>query len=154
MNKNLGQAPKDLQEHIRRLEEKGLLTRINRSINKDTELHPLSRWQFQGGLHEDQRRGFLFTDVHDAEGGKYDIPVATCVLAGSSAIYAAGLGVSVEEIGELWVQAMEKPIDPVLVDDAPCQELVITDDDLTRPGGDLPHFLCQFQHLVSIVHLT
>jgi hypothetical protein len=37
---------------------------------------PLVRWQFQGGLAEDQRRAFLFTNVTDAAGRRYDIPVA------------------------------------------------------------------------------
>jgi 4-hydroxy-3-polyprenylbenzoate decarboxylase len=41
----------------------GLLTRIDRAIDKDRELHPLVRCQFQGGLAEEQRRAFLFTNV-------------------------------------------------------------------------------------------
>ena len=45
-----GGAPRDLQEHIARLEAKGLLIRIERPINKDTELHPLARWQFQASV--------------------------------------------------------------------------------------------------------
>ena len=44
------------------------LLRIERAINKDTELHPLVRWQFQGGLREEKRRAFLFTNVVDARG--------------------------------------------------------------------------------------
>jgi hypothetical protein len=43
-------APADLQEHIARLTERGLVTRIDRPIDKDSELHPVARWQFQGGL--------------------------------------------------------------------------------------------------------
>ena len=54
--------PLDFQEHLRRLEAHGLLTRIDRAIDKDRELHPLVRWQFQGGLAEEQRRAFLFTN--------------------------------------------------------------------------------------------
>jgi 4-hydroxy-3-polyprenylbenzoate decarboxylase len=130
-------APLDLQEHIARLEARGLLTKIQVPIDKDSELHPLARWQFQGGLPDDQRRGFLFTDVHGAKGEKYDIPVAVGVLAASPAIYAAGLGVEEDEIGDVWVRAMENPIDPVTVDDAPCQEIVITGDALKTEGGGL-----------------
>ena len=47
-------APADLQDHLARLEAAGLLVRIDRPINKDTELHPLVRWQFQGGLAEER----------------------------------------------------------------------------------------------------
>ena len=41
--------PLDFQQHLAALEAQGLVTRIDRPINKDTELHPLVRWQFQGG---------------------------------------------------------------------------------------------------------
>jgi len=130
-------APRDLQEHIARLEAKGLLTRIGRPINKDTELHPLARWQFQGGLDEADRRAFLFSDVTDGEGHTYDIPVLVGGLAASSEIYATGLGVPVDQIGKVWMEAINEPIPPVTVKDAPCQELVITGDALKRPGEGL-----------------
>ena len=45
--------PLDFQAHLAALEAQGLLVRVERAINKDTELHPLVRWQFQGGLGED-----------------------------------------------------------------------------------------------------
>jgi UbiD family decarboxylase len=137
MEQQVRNAPQDLQEHLDRLEARGLLTRIDRAINKDTELHPLARWQFQGGLREEQRRGFLFTNVTGAKGERYDIPVAAGVLAASAEIYAAGLGVPVDAIGDLWVKAMAHPIAPEMVDDAPCQEVVMTGDALTAPGGGL-----------------
>ena len=72
--------PLDFQHHLRLLEERGLLTRIDRVIDKDSELHPLVRWQFQGGLAEEQRRAFLFTNVVDGSGRRYDIPVAVGLL--------------------------------------------------------------------------
>src|SRR5262249_32170820 len=87
----------DFQEHLAALEASGLLVRIERPIDKDTELHPLARWQFQGGLAEAQRRAFLFTNVVDAQGRRYDMPVAVGALAASPAIYAAGMGRAVEE---------------------------------------------------------
>src|SRR6186713_2318101 len=130
-------APIDMQDHLNRLEAAGLLTRVTRPIDKDSELHPLARWQFQGGLREQDRRGFLFTNVTGAKGERYDIPVAAGVLAASAEIYAAGLGVKVDDIGEVWVRAMANPIEPVLVENAPCQEVVVTGDALTAPGGGL-----------------
>jgi UbiD family decarboxylase len=130
-------APRDLQEHVARLEAKGLLTRIGRPINKDTELHPLARWQFQGGLDEADRRAFLFTDVTDGQGHRYDIPVLVGGLAASPEIYATGLGVPVDQIGKVWMEAINQPIPPVTVKDAPCQEVVITGDTLKRSGEGL-----------------
>src|SRR6185295_10965241 len=83
--------PLDFQSHLAALEAKGLLVRVDRPIDKDTELHPLVRWQFTGGLAEEQRRAFLFTNVIDGSGRRYDIPVAVGALAASPAIYAVGM---------------------------------------------------------------
>src|SRR5581483_1289269 len=102
--------PLDLQEHLRRLEAEGLLVRVDRAINKDTELHPLVRWQFQGGLAEDERRAFLFSNVVDSAGRRYEVPVAIGALAASARIYAIGMGRPVEEIGSAWLDAIAYPI--------------------------------------------
>src|SRR5258706_10225987 len=77
----------DFQDHLADLEAKGLLVRIDRPINKDTELHPLVRWQFLGGVPEDKRRAFLFTHVTDSKGRRYDIPVAVGALPAPPPIY-------------------------------------------------------------------
>src|ERR1700683_2189378 len=127
----------DFQEHLARLETAGLLRRIDRAINKDTELHPLVRWQFQGGFAEDERRAFLFTNVVDSEGRRYDIPVAIGALAASARIYAAGMGRPVDEIGDAWMHAIANPIAPIEVTSAPCQEVIIKGDELRRPNGGL-----------------
>ena len=132
-----GGPPLDFQEHLRLLESRGLLTRIDRAIDKDRELHPLVRWQFQGGLAEEQRRAFLFTNVVDGSGRRYDIPVAVGAIGASPEIYAIGIGKPVESIGEAWTQAIAKPIAPVVVSSAPCQEVVVKGADLLRPGDGL-----------------
>ena len=46
-----------------------------------------------------------------------------------------GMGVPVEALGEIWINAIANPIPPVLVETAPCHEVVITGDDLKKPGG-------------------
>src|SRR5258705_4038969 len=129
--------PQDFQQHLARLEARGLLTRIDRPINKDTELHPLARWQFQGGLAESERRAFLFTHVVDSAGRRYDMPVAVGALAASADIYAVGMGRPVEEIGAAWTDAIAHPIPPVRVTSPPCQEVVVTGDALRGPGRGL-----------------
>src|ERR1700720_4755152 len=121
--------PQDFQEHLARLEARGLLTRIDRPINKDTELHPLARWQFQGGLPESERRAFLFTNVVDGSGRRYDMPVVVGALAANAEIYAVGMGCPVDEIGKAWTHAVAHPIAPVRVTAPPCQEVVVTGDD-------------------------
>ena len=127
----------DFQEHLADLEAQGLLVRVERPINKDTELHPLVRWQFVGGTPEDERRAFLFTHVVDAKGRRYDMPVAVGALASSPRIYAVGMGRPVEDIGATWLSAIAKPIAPITVDSPVCQQVVITGDALRKPGGGL-----------------
>ena len=129
--------PLDFQAHLRALESHGLVTRIDRAIDKDRELHPLVRWQFQGGLREEDRRAFLFTNVVDGSGRRYDIPVAVGALGASPQIYAVGMGRPVEDIGKAWMQAVAHPIAPVVVSSAVCQEVIIKGDDLRGPGNGL-----------------
>jgi len=122
--------PLDFQLHLSALEAQGLVTRIDRPINKDTELHPLVRWQFQGGLAEDQRRAFLFTHVVDSAGRRYDMPVAVGALGASPRIYSIGMGRPVDAIETTWANAIAHPIAPVRVAAPPCQEVVISGADL------------------------
>ena len=125
----------DFQDHLADLEANGLLLRVDRPINKDTELHPLVRWQFLGGVPEDKRRAFLFTDVRDAKGRRYDIPVVVGALAASPQIYAVGMGRPVEEIGAAWMQAIARPLAPIAVKAPRCQEVVLTGAELAAAGG-------------------
>ena len=125
----------DFQDHLADLEANGLLLRVDRPINKDTELHPLVRWQFLGGVPEDKRRAFLFTDVRDAKGRRYDIPVVVGALAASPQIYAVGMGRPVEEIGAAWMQAIAHPLAPIAVKAPRCQEVVLTGAELAAAGG-------------------
>ena len=127
----------DLQAHLATLESRGLLTRIDRPINKDTELHPLVRWQFQGGIPESERRAFLFTNVTDGNGREYDMPVVVGALAASPEIYAIGMGFPIDEIGSAWIDAIANPIEPEIIESPPCQQVVIDGEDLTKPGGGL-----------------
>jgi UbiD family decarboxylase len=128
---------RDFQQHLADLEKEGLLVRVDIPVNKDTELQPLVRWQFVGGMAEDQRRAFLFTNVVDSKGKRYDMPVAIGAFASSPAIYAQGMGQKVEDIGQAWVDAIKNPIQPITIDNPACQEIVITGDDLRTPGGGL-----------------
>src|SRR6476659_11493192 len=87
---NMGSYWHTLREYIEALDKAGKLHRVTTAINKDTELHPLVRLQFRG-LPESQRKAFLFENVVDAKGNKFDIPVIVGALAGSAEIYAMGM---------------------------------------------------------------
>ena len=100
----------DLHDHIDALRRAGLLIEIDREINKDTEMHPLVRWQFRGGIAPEDRRAFLFTNIVDSKGRKFDIPVLVCGLAGNNQIYSLGMGCRVEEVRDRWIKAMSSPL--------------------------------------------
>ncbi len=127
----------DLRSHLEALDRAGLLFRVEDAIDKDTEMHPLVRWQFRGGLKEDQRKAFLFSNVTDARGRRYEMPVVIGALAASARIYSIGMGVPVEDIGRCWSRAIANPIPPVEIDDAPCQEIEIAGTDLLGEGCGL-----------------
>ena len=127
----------DLGGHLKALEARGLVTRIDRAIDKDTELHPLVRLQFIGGVPEHERRAFLFTNVVDGKGRRFEMPVLVGAFAASPDIYAAGMGCAVEDIGTIWMKAMRAPVPPVRVDAGPCQEVVVEGEDLRGHEGGL-----------------
>ena len=127
----------DLHDHIRALDEAGLLVTVDIPINKDTELHPLVRWQFRGGMPENERKAWLFTNVIDAKGKKYDMPVLTGFLGASPRVYSIGLDCPLGDVNDLWTRAFDAPIAPRLIEAAPCQEIVIEGADLDKPGYGL-----------------
>jgi UbiD family decarboxylase len=124
----------DLHAHIAALEQKGLLIRVQRPINKDTEMHALVRWQFRGGIPEAQRKAFLFENVIDGSGRRYDIPVAVGILASNREIYSVGIGCNVENIKQKWDHAEQHQVPPVLVENPRCQEIVVQGAELNQPG--------------------
>ncbi|MDP3769260.1 MAG: UbiD family decarboxylase, partial [Dehalococcoidia bacterium] len=130
----------DLHDHVEALDKAGLLIVVDRTINKDTEMHPLVRWQFRGGIPEEDRKAFLFTNVTDSKGRRFDIPVLVCGLAGNRAIYSLGMGCAIDEIRDTWIRAMTHPIPPRLVEVAPCHEIVYAGADLLNGHGldDIP----------------
>ncbi len=125
---------RDLREHLAALEERGKLLRIQRQVNKDTELMPLVRWQFRG-LEEDQRKAFLFENVVDVKGRKYSMPVSVCTLAASTEIYAMGLMCQPEEIHDKWTNAQLNAHRPVTVSSGPVHEVIRRGSDLLNGNG-------------------
>ena len=127
----------DLHEHVLALARAGLLFVVDEPINKDTEMHPLVRWQYRGGIPEAERKAFLFTQPTDSKGRRFDIAVLVAGLAANREVYRIGFGKPLDEIGRTWVEAIANPIAPHVVAEAPCQEIVITGADLDRDGAAL-----------------
>lgn len=136
MRKTITSYP-DLHDHLDELKRRGLLRVIDRPIDKDSELHPLVRWQFVGGVDEAERKAFLFTNIVNAAGRKYSMPVVVGALAANREIYSVGMGCSVEEIQSKWNHAIANPIAPRLVKNAQCQQVVHEGAALLGEGNGL-----------------
>jgi UbiD family decarboxylase len=127
----------DLHDHVLALHRAGRLYLVDEPINKDAEMHPLVRWQFRGGIPENERRAFLFTQPTDGKGAHYDIAVLVAGLAASPDVYRIGFGRPLAEIGEAWVKAIAAPIEPREVTQAPCHDICIVGDELDKAGNAL-----------------
>ncbi|HEX6511789.1 MAG TPA: UbiD family decarboxylase [Chloroflexota bacterium] len=124
----------ELRAHLRELEARGKLVRVSRAINKDTEMHPLVRWQFRG-LPESERKAFLFEQVYDSRGREHAFPVVVGALATSEEVYSMAVGCPGGEVPGRWRKAMDAPLEPVLVEDAPVQEVVHAGEELLTWGA-------------------
>ena len=127
----------DLREHLAELKSQGLLLTVGRRIDKDAVLHPLVRWQYVGGVEEHERKAFLFTKVVDGRGRKYSFPVVVGAYAGNRAIYCIGMRVKPEEVQPKWDHAIANPLPPRIVEEAPCQQVVLTGAALRGEGKGL-----------------
>ena len=127
----------DLHAHVIALARAGLLHVIDEPINKDTEMHPLVRWQYRGGIPESERKAFLFTRPVDGKGRAYDSAVLVAGLAATRDVYRVGFGKPLEQIGDVWIRAMNSPVPPRVVETAPCHDIVVIGDALDAPGAAL-----------------
>jgi 4-hydroxy-3-polyprenylbenzoate decarboxylase len=144
----------DLHEHLQALEKAGLLIKVDRAINKDTEMHPLVRWQFRGGIAERDRKAFLFENVVDSKNRKYDIPVVVGALAASREIYRIGMNCPLEKINEVWTRAIANPIAPRVLQKGICQEAEVDGLDrlpipISTPGWDIAPFTTLSQYITK-----
>jgi len=134
---------RDLRDFISLLEETGNLHRITARIEKNSELMPLVRWQYQG-LPDNQRKAFLFDNVTDPQGKNYDCSVAVGVLGASRSIYKMALGLEEKsapgEVAERWNRALSHPIASRIVKTGPVKEVILKGREVSRPEGGLLRF--------------
>ncbi len=134
----------DLHEHVLALARAGLLVVIDEPINKDTEMHPLVRWQFRGGIAEPERKAFLFTQPTDSKGRRFDTAVLVAGLAANREVYRIGFGMPLDEIGPPgstpWPADRAAPRG-----DAPCQDIVIRAATSTAPATRSTACRCRFR---------
>ena len=131
-----GRPRLDFQEHLADLEASGLLVRIDRPINKDTELHPLVRLAIH---RRHSRRASAARSCSPMwsirKGRQYDMPVVVGAIAASAEIYALGMGSRSRRSAKPGWRRSRNPIAPITVPSPPCQEVVITGDELRSPAA-------------------
>jgi UbiD family decarboxylase len=134
---------RDLRDFITLLEETENLHRISARIEKNTELMPLVRWQYQG-LPDNQRKAFLFDNVTDPQGKNYDCSVAVGVLGASRSIYKMALGLEEKSgagaVAERWNRALSHPIASRIVKTGPVKEVILKGREVSSRDGGLLRF--------------
>jgi 4-hydroxy-3-polyprenylbenzoate decarboxylase len=110
------------RDYVAALDKRGLLRHAESEVDKDWELSTVARQVF---LHmpEHQRYALQFDLIKG-----FDMPVVVGAFGASREIYAFGIDAKPEDLLERWADALSHPIDPELVDAAPCQEIVLTGD--------------------------
>src|SRR3989441_562601 len=88
-------------------------------------------------MDEAERKAFLFTNITDGRGRKYDIPVVVGAIAANRAIYSAGMGAPLSEIQGKWDHAIAHPIAPRELERAACHEIVHEGEALRGEGKGL-----------------
>ncbi len=123
-----GHGARDLRDQLARFAARGLVHHVSAEVDPAWEVAAVARQVFLQARPE-QRYALVFERVRGAAH-----PLVVGALAGSRAIYAAGLGVEPEGIAARWVQALQQPIEPRVVEGGLPDEVVLEGDavDLTR----------------------
>ncbi len=111
-------AYRSMRDFIAALEQRGMLRRITREVDRGWEPACLAKWMYQA-LPDEQRFGLVFDKVAGS-----DISLATGLLGASVQGYALALGVEPDGINEKWVDAINNRVGPVEVRTAACQQVV------------------------------
>ena len=112
----------DFRETLRTLDEAGMIAHVKSEVDLDHELAGIAK-KFEGS-----NKALLFENVKG-----HDYPLA-CGVWWNRDVIGAMFGVSASEVPQHFANAaksfQENPVAPVVVDDAPCQEVVSLDPDL------------------------
>ena len=114
---------RNFRDFVAVAEQQGLLRRVQQSVDPSWEPACLIKWAFQA-LSDEERFGLLFDNV---EGSEFSL--CTGALGATRRTYALALDVEPDQVNPCWENALVNPIEPVTIDKAPCQEVVLTGDE-------------------------
>ena len=115
MSNDQPRAVANFREQLQLMEERGDLVRISREVDPEFEMAAVTQRMDPGPV-------LLFENVTG-----YSMPVVLG-MDGTRDRIAAAIGVEPLDLIARYGRAIEQPIDPQFVDDAPVHEVVITDD--------------------------
>ncbi len=107
-----------LREFLSKLEADGKLTRIKKPVSHKYEIANI--------IYSLDEQPVIFDNVKG-----FDFPVFAGITS-SRDIIADGLGTTKEKLLFKLVDALRNPVEPEIVDKAPCQEVIIRDPDLSK----------------------
>ena len=107
-----------LREFLSKIEADGKLTRIKKPVSHKYEIANI--------IYSLDEQPVIFDNVKG-----FDFPVFAGITS-SRDIIADGLGTTKEKLLFKLVDALRNPVEPEIVDKAPCQEVIIRDPDLSK----------------------
>ena len=127
---------RDMREYLEILEERNLLKRVRKEVDKDWEISAVCRVLFTK-IPSDRRPALMFEEVKG-----FDIPVVVGILGASPGVYATALEISpgklLSEVAKKWSQAITRPIAAKLVDSGPCKENILRGEEVDLQRFPVP----------------
>lgn len=109
---------KDMRDYLATLDKLGKLHHVKTEVDKDWEIAAVCRKLFQS-IPTAKRPAIIFDNVKGSS-----VPVVAGMLGASPEVYALALETTPDKILDKWTHALQNPIQPVKVTEAPCQEVI------------------------------
>ena len=130
-------AYRDLRTWLQILEQQGMFQWVDKEVDREWEVGAVFRMIFRA-MDEEERYGIGFRNVKGFEGGR----IVGGVTAASRRMIATALACenSLEAIHARVTEGMNAPIEPVVVDDGPCKEVILTGEEADLENLPVPVF--------------
>lgn len=121
-------------DYVKTLETNDCIHWIDAEVDKDWEITSVARNYFRRTMNT-ERRALGFRNVKG-----YDIPVVLGAIGASPKVYGLAIDTEpgFESIKSTWQRALAQPIEPVMVDDGPCKEVILKGDQVDLHRFPIP----------------
>ena len=124
-----------LRPYLQVLEQRGMMRWVDKEVDKDWEISAVLRMIFRA-MSEGNRYGIGFRNIKGYPGGR----VVAGVVAASREMIATAIGCEPDfaAIHEKVIDGIANPIEPVIVEDGPCKEVIISGDSVDLNALPIP----------------